>query len=83
MLLANERGQGLVEYVILVALVGVASIGLVRVLQHTIKVNMANAIHALQSDKKRRQAFERIDESDVKKSDFSDFMNGAAKRDAE
>jgi pilus assembly protein Flp/PilA len=79
-LIQNSRGQGLIEYVILVALVGVATIGMVRVLQSSINVNLANVVHALQSDGKRRESFERVDPEDLKKKDFSDFMNGAASR---
>jgi Flp pilus assembly pilin Flp len=79
-MISNQRGQGLIEYVILVALVGVATIGMVRLLQKSIKVNMANVVHALQSDDKRKESFERITEDDVRKSDFGDFMNGAANK---
>lgn len=79
-LISNSRGQGLIEYVILVALVGVATIGMVRVLQKSINVNLANIVHALQSDGKRKESFERIEESDLRKKDFSDFMNGAGNR---
>lgn len=74
----NEKGQGLVEYVIVVALIAVASMGLIRVLQQTIKVNLANVIFALQSDGRRKVSAEKVEESDYKKSDFGDFMNGAA-----
>ena len=76
----NSRGQSLIEYVVLVALVGVATIGMVRVLQKTVKVNLANVVHALQSDGKRRESHERVEESDLRKADFGDFMNGAAGR---
>lgn len=77
-LICNNRGQGLIEYVILVALVGVATIGMVRVLQKSITVNLANVVHALQSDGKRKESFERIEADDLRKKDFSDFMNGAS-----
>ncbi len=79
-LIRNSRGQGLIEYVILVALVGVATMGMVRLLQSSINVNLANVVHALQSDGKRKESFERIDGDDLRKKDFSDFMNGAAGR---
>jgi len=78
----NSRGQSVIEYVILVALVAVASMGMVRLLQKSIKVNLANVVHALQSDGKRRETHERVSEDDLRKSDFSDFMNGAAAREA-
>lgn len=74
----NQKGQGLVEYVIVVALIAVASMGVVRILQQTIKVNLTNVIFALQSDGRRKVSAEKIQESDYKKSDFGDFMNGAA-----
>jgi pilus assembly protein Flp/PilA len=77
-LIRNQKGQGLIEYVILVALVAVATMGMVRVLQKTVKVNMANVVHALQSDKKRKESHERIEADHIRKSDFSDFMNGAS-----
>ena len=80
MFLKNQKGQSLIEYVILVALIAVATVGMVRILQKSVKVNLANVVHALQSDNKRKESHERIEESDVRKSDFSDFMNGAANR---
>jgi pilus assembly protein Flp/PilA len=76
----NQRGQSLIEYVILVALVAVATMGMVRVLQKSVKVNLANVVHALQSDGKRKESQERITDEELRKSDFSDFMNGAASR---
>ena len=77
-MLRNQKGQSLIEYVILVALVGVATMGMVRILQKTVKVNLANVVHSLQSDKKRRESHETVTDDDLRKSDFSDFMNGAA-----
>ena len=77
-MLNNQKGQGLIEYVILVALIAVATIGTVRVLQKSVKVNLANIVHALQGDGKRKETHERIDDADLKKTDFSDFMNGAS-----
>jgi Flp pilus assembly pilin Flp len=79
-LLRNQKGQGLIEYVILVALIAVATTGMVRLLQKSVKVNLANVILALQGDDKRRESHERVEETDLRKSDFSDFMNGAANR---
>lgn len=79
-LVRNSRGQGLIEYIILVALVAVATMGMVRVLQSTINVNLANVVHALQSDGKRKETHERIEADDLRKKDFSDFMNGAASK---
>ncbi|MDE0151165.1 MAG: hypothetical protein OXK80_01535 [Bdellovibrionales bacterium] len=73
----KKRGQGLIEYLILVALMAVATIGVVRVLNQTVKSRFANAIHALQGTSKRVKT-DSVKGSDYKKSDLSDFMNGAA-----
>lgn len=74
----NSRGQGLIEYVILVAIIAVGTMGMVRMLQKSVKVNMATVVYTLQGDHKRKASHERIEDSDLKKTDFSDFMNGAA-----
>ena len=73
----KKKGQGLIEYLILVALMAVATIGIIRMLNHTVKSRFANAIHALQGTSKKVKT-ESIKDSDYKKSDLSDFMNGAA-----
>ena len=73
----RQKGQGLIEYLILVALMGVATIGVVRALNQTIKSRFASAIYALQGKQKKAKV-DAVKESDYKKSDLSDFMNGAA-----
>ena len=73
----KKRGQGLIEYLILVALMAVATIGVIRVLNQTVKSRFANAVHALQGTKKKVKTHA-VKESDYQKSDLSDFMTGAA-----
>ncbi len=75
----KKTGQGLIEYLILVALMGVASIGVIRVLNQTIKSRFASAVYALQGKPKKVKT-ESLREQDYKKSDLSDFMNGAASK---
>lgn len=76
----NQKGQALMEYLILICLMGVACIGMVRLLQNTLNVNFANAVNALQGGSARKASFEKVEDSDVKKRDFSDFMRGSAKK---
>lgn len=73
----KKKGQGLIEYLILVALMAVASIGIIRVLNQTVKSRFANAVHALQGTSKKVKT-NSVKASDYKKSDLSDFMTGAA-----
>lgn len=77
MQLNNQRGQSLIEYLIIVALMGVASLSVVRLLNHTVSAQFADVINALQGKAKRIET-ESIKEYHYKKKDLSDFMNGAA-----
>ena len=79
-LVRNQKGQSLIEYVVLVALVGVGTMGLVRVLQKTVNVNVGRVVNALQGKEDRPQ-HEALKDDDFRKKDFSDFMNGAVARD--
>ena len=80
MFIQNQKGQALMEYLILVCLMGVACIGMVRLLQNTVNVNFANAVNSLQGGSSRKVSYEKVEESDTKKKDFSDFMRGSSKR---
>ncbi len=75
----RQRGQGLIEYLILVALMGVATIGVIRVLNQTVKSRFASAIFALQGKSKKVKT-ESVKEQDYIKSDLSNFMNGAGSK---
>jgi pilus assembly protein Flp/PilA len=72
----NEKGQGLIEYLIIVALMAVATIGIVRVLGQTVSAKFATATYALQGTRKSVHV-ESVDESLHKKKDLGNFMNGA------
>lgn len=80
-ILRNQRGQSLIEYVILVALVGVATMGMVRALQKTVNVNMGRIVNTLQGQSAGSggATHERVQESDLQKKSFEDFMNGAGR----
>lgn len=77
----NQKGQSLIEYVVLVALIAVGTVVMVRKLQSTVAVNLANVVHGLQSNgAKRKESFIRVTEDDVRMKDFSNFMNGTTDR---
>lgn len=78
MLLKNQRGQSLIEYMVIVAMMGVASMGVIRILSKTTNVQLAKITQSLRGGKSNvRLEFERIEESDVRKKDMSNFFNGA------
>jgi pilus assembly protein Flp/PilA len=82
MLIRNERGQGLIEYLILTALVAVAAMGIVRVMGHSISGKFAQVTNAIQGQSGRTVRFDRVEESDYSKRDMSDFLRGAANRES-
>ena len=75
----SNKGQGLIEYLILIALMGVATIGIVRTLNQTIKSRFANAIYALQGKSKKAKT-QSLKKTDFEKSDLGNFMKGAASK---
>jgi uncharacterized protein YegJ (DUF2314 family) len=61
-IISNQKGQGLIEYLLLTALLAIATMGVV------------------QGQPGEKATVERVQESDYKKKDMSDFMNGAASK---
>ena len=76
----NKKGQGLIEYLILVALMSVATIGILRTLNQTIKSRFANAIYALQGRNQKAKTHT-LKKQEYQRSDLSNFMSGAASSD--
>ncbi len=74
----DQGGQGLIEYLVIVALMAVATIGIVRALSQTVSAKFASATYALQGSRKSAKA-DSVDESLYKKKDLSNFINGAGK----
>lgn len=74
----NQRGQGLIEYLVIVALMAVATIGVVRVMGQTVSAKFASVTYALQGKKKSVKA-EDVEESLYRKKDLGNFFNGAGR----
>lgn len=76
--LKNNKGQGLIEYMVIVALMAIATMGIMRVLSQTTSGKIAKITQALQGGKASVQVdFERVDKSDFRKKDMSDFFRGS------
>ena len=78
--LPNKKGQGLIEYLILIALMGVATIGIIRTLNQTVKSRFANAIYALQGRNQKAKTHN-MRKEEYQRSDLSNFMSGSASTD--
>lgn len=76
MSLRNSRGQSLVEYLVIVAIIAIGSIAVIRSLGETIYVRFANITQALQGKESNLQTNE-INADEYKKKKFNDFFSGA------
>lgn len=71
----NNRGQSLIEYLIIVALVAIASIGVVRILSYNVSANFTNISNSLANSTSKAPMKQAKDE--LKKKNFGNFMDGA------
>ena len=74
----SNKAQAMTEYVIVVALIAVASIGITRVLGQSVKKQITNITYAIQGQKRELKMQESIDAKYFKKSDLSNFFEQAA-----
>ena len=72
----NENGQGLIEYLIIVALMGVATIAIVRIMGQAVASRFATITHALQGSKRSIKV--KVDSATYKPRDLGNFMSGAS-----
>lgn len=79
----NNHGQSLVEYLILTALLAVATMGVVRILGHTVSAKFADISNALRGGSFRKAQVEKVEERHYSKKDMGDFLQGAGGRDKE
>lgn len=75
--LLNRRGQGMIEYLIVVAVVAVGAIGIVRVVGANVSIQFTNVAKALGSGDGEAIKAENIDQKLYSKKDLSNFLTGA------
>lgn len=77
-MLKNQKGQGLVEYLIMVALMAVATMGIVRMLSHTTNIQFARITSTLQGGKSNvKFEVEKVETKHFRKKDMSNFFRGS------
>lgn len=73
----NQRGQSLVEYLILVALIGIGSVAVVRAVGNNVQVRFAKIVQGLGGKVEGDVQANALGESSYKKKDLSNFLRGA------
>lgn len=76
-LFKNQKAQGLVEYMILVALIAAGSIGVVRVVGYNVGIQYENINRALGAKSGNQLQAQSAEQSALNKKDLSDFLQGA------
>ncbi len=76
-ILKNQKGQTLIEYLIIVALVGVGSIALMRAVSQNINAKFAGVVHALGGQVEGNRSSQKVSENMYRKRDLRDFVRGS------
>lgn len=73
----KQKGQGLVEYLIIVAIMGVASISVVRILSGNLRSQFANVANALGTNQTQKIDSKTAGKSTYEDKDLSNFFQGS------
>ena len=74
----KQKGQSLTEYLILVALVAISSIGIIRMLGQTTRAQLSVITSSLQG-RSSSAKMEEVKESHYSQKDLSDFMKNSTR----
>lgn len=75
--LKSNRGQGLIEYLILVALIAVGTIGVVKIVGQNVTIQYENINRALGAKKAGALGMKNAADSQLNQKDLSTFMDGS------
>lgn len=73
----DQRGQGLIEYLILVALIAVGTMATIRILGQSVNVKFAKVAESLGADVQSDIGNAKVTSGAWKKKDMRDFMRGS------
>lgn len=70
-------GQGMIEYLILVALIAAGTIGVIKVVGQNVNKQYENINRALGAKKSQQLQLDNASDSQLNRKDLSNFMDGA------
>ncbi|MBX3016698.1 MAG: Flp family type IVb pilin [Bdellovibrionaceae bacterium] len=76
----NQKGQGLIEYLVLVALIAVGTMATIRILGQSVNVKFAKVAESLGADVQSDIGNAQVTTGAWKKKDMRDFMQGSGNR---
>jgi pilus assembly protein Flp/PilA len=75
--LARNKGQGLVEYLIIVAIVAIGSMSVMKVVGGNLNVQFANIAQALGGNSSRKKDAHEVTDGMYRKRDLGNFFEGS------
>lgn len=76
-LIKDSRGQGMIEYMILVALIAIGTIGVVKVVGQNVGKQFENINRGLGAKKTQKLQLDNASDGQTNRKDLSNFMDGA------
>lgn len=76
-LVKNQKGQGLIEYLILVALIAVTTIGVIKVVGKNVATQYENINRAMGAKKSNQLTISNASDNSLKQKDLSNFMDSS------
>ena len=76
----RTAGQGMTEYLIIVALIAISTIGLIRITSSSLKIGFGKIANALQGKEKNVGRYEEVNSDDVRGRNMNDFNSGVQKK---
>lgn len=73
----SNRGQGLIEYLILVALIAVGTLGVIKVVGQNVTKQYENINRSLGAKKSEKLQIDNAADSQLNRKDLSNFMDGS------
>lgn len=75
--ISNNKGQGMIEYMILVALIAIGTIGVVKVVGQNVTKQYENINRALGAKKTQKLQLDNASDGQLNRKDLSNFMDGS------
>lgn len=72
-----SKGQGLIEYLIIVAIIAIGSIAVIKVVGANLDVQFANVAQALGGNGSRKKEAHEVTDNMYKKRDLGNFFEGS------
>ncbi len=73
----NNKGQGLIEYLILVALIAISTIGVIKVVGQNLTAQYENINRALGAKNSKQLTIQNAPDAAMKQKDLSNFIEGS------